>query len=132
SEVTFRGNDTLVSSSKFNDVLNANSSLLQTAGLVAYNPFGYYANPIAENAAVTSLATVHVHDVDISSIGNGYVTLNTERLFELPGGSVGAALGIDYRVERLAQSPDVENATGDIIGSSPAAITDHTRRIGAV
>ena len=132
TEITFRGNDTLVSAAKFNDVLNANSTVLQNAGLAPYNPFGYYANPIASNAAVTPLATIHTHDVDTSSIGNGFLTINTEHLFEIPGGGVGAALGIDYRVERLAQSPDSENSGGDVIGFSPAAITDHTRKIGAV
>ncbi len=132
SEVTFRGNDTLVSSSKFNDVLNANSTLLQNAGLAPYNPFGYYANPIPANMAVTSLATVHVHDVDTSSIGNAFITVNTTSLFELPGGAVGAAAGLDYRVESLKQSPDSENATGDIIGSSPGIVTDHSRKVAAI
>lgn len=133
SEINFHGNDTLVSSSKFNDVLNANSALLLNNGIsTPYNPFGYYANPIAANAAVTALGTVHTHDTDMSSIGNTYLNLNTGHLFEIPGGGVGAALGFDYRVERLTQSPDTENHLGDVIGSSPAAITDHTRSVGAV
>ncbi len=132
SQVTFRGNDTLVSSSKFNDVLNANSSVLQNAGLAAYNPFGYYANPIPANSAVVALATVHVHDVDTSSIGNGFITFNTTHLFEMPAGPAGAALGVDYRMETLKQSPDTENATGDVIGSSPGIVTDHSRRVAAV
>ena len=132
SEVTFRGNDTLVSSSKFDNVLNANSTVLQNAGLAAYNPFGYYANPIASNAAVVALATVHVHDVDTSSIGNAFITVNTTNLFELPAGGAGAALGVDYRVEALKQSPDTENVTGDIIGTSPGIVTDHTRKVAAV
>ncbi|HWA85100.1 MAG TPA: TonB-dependent receptor plug domain-containing protein [Opitutus sp.] len=132
SEIAFHGNDTLVSSSKFNEVLNANSIALQNAGLTPYNPFGYYANPIPANFAVTQMALVHTHDSDTSSIGNAFVNVNTDSLFEIPGGSVGAAIGIDYRVERLKQSPDSENATGDIIGSSPAAITDHTRKVGAI
>jgi iron complex outermembrane receptor protein len=132
SEITFRGNDTLVSSSRFNDVLNANSTLIQNAGIPAYNPFGYYANPIPANAAVTSLAKVHTHDVDTSSIGNGFLTINTTDLFEVPAGPAGAALGLDYRIESLDQSPDTENASGDIIGSSPAAVTDHSRKIWAV
>ncbi len=132
SEVTFRSNDTLVSSSKFNDVLNANSTVLQNAGLAPYNPFGYYANPIPANSAVVALATVHVHDVDTSSIGNGFLTVNTTNLFELPAGGAGAALGVDYRVETLKQSPDTENASGDIIGSQPLAVTDHSRKVAAV
>ncbi len=132
SEVTFRGNDTLVSSSKFDQVLNANSTMLQNAGLAPYNPFGYYANPIASNAAVVALATVHVHDVDTSSIGNAFITVNTNSLFELPAGPVGAAVGVDYRVESLKQSPDTENATGDIIGTSPGIVTDHSRKVAAV
>jgi outer membrane receptor protein involved in Fe transport len=130
SEVVFRGNDTLVSTSRFNQVLDANSEMLRTAGIaIPYNPFGYYANPIPSNAAVTKLATVHLHDVNESSIGNGYITINTESLFELPAGGIGAAAGLDYRVERLAQSPDFINVIGDTIGSSPAAITDDTRSV---
>ncbi|HVU23967.1 MAG TPA: TonB-dependent receptor [Opitutus sp.] len=132
SEIAFHGNDTLVSSRKFDDVLNQNSTVLQNAGLSAYNPFGYYANPIASNFAVKALALVHTHDYDISSIGNAFVTLNTERLFDLPGGSVGGALGIDYRVERLKQSPDQINLDGDTIGSSPASLADHDRKVGAI
>ncbi|HVU23964.1 MAG TPA: TonB-dependent receptor plug domain-containing protein [Opitutus sp.] len=132
SEIAFRSKDTLVSTSKFNQVVNQNSTLLQTLGLPAYNPFGYYANPIPSNFAVTAAGLVHLHDVDISTIGNGFVTVNTEKLFSLPGGDVGAAIGIDYRVERLQQSPDNVNVAGDTIGSSPAAITDHDRKVGAI
>jgi outer membrane receptor protein involved in Fe transport len=137
SEINYYGNDTLVSSSRFNRVLNAADPIFDPSSsqfigtTVPYNPFGYYANPIPENAAVVNFATVHVHDTDLSSLGNGFITVNTTSLFTLPGGDVGAAAGLDYRVESLVQSPDQENVAGDTIGASPSAITNHTRKVWA-
>ena len=137
SEINYYGNDTLVSASRFNRVLNAADPIFDPASsqyigtTVPYNPFGYYVNPIPTNSAVVNFATVHVHDNDLSSLGNGFITINTTSLFTIPGGDVGAAAGLDYRVESLVQSPDPENVVGDTIGGSPAAITNHTRKVWA-
>ncbi|MDB6126767.1 MAG: TonB-dependent receptor, partial [Verrucomicrobia bacterium] len=137
SEIDYRGRDKIPSSSRFNRVLNANDPIFNPASTqyigtsTPYNPFGYYPNPIASNAAVVAFATVTTHDVDDSSLGNAYITLNTAELFDLPGGAVGAALGFDYRVETLAQSPDPENIAGDTIGGSATAATNHSRKVWA-
>ncbi|PTY08756.1 hypothetical protein DB347_04070 [Opitutaceae bacterium EW11] len=138
SEIVFRGKDTLVSSSRFNRVLNAADPIFNPASdqyvgtTIPYNPFGYYVNAIENNAKLVDFARVVVHDVNTSRLGNGFLNVSTADLFTLPAGGVGAAAGVDYRVESLAQSPDVLNHTGDIIGSSPAAITDHTRKVVGV
>ncbi|HVU26023.1 MAG TPA: TonB-dependent receptor [Opitutus sp.] len=137
SEINYYGNDTLVSSSRFNRVLNAADPIFDPASsqyigtTVPYNPFGYYVNPIPENSAVVNFATVHTHDQNLSSLGNGFVTVNTTSLFTIPGGDVGAAAGLDYRVESLVQSPDQENVAGDTIGGSATAATNHTRKVWA-
>jgi iron complex outermembrane recepter protein len=137
SQINYRANDQLVSATRFNRVLNAadpifNPNSAQYIGTtVPYNPFGYYVNPIASNAKVVKFATVHTHDNDDSSLGNGYVTLNTANLFDVPAGGVGAAVGLDYRVETLAQHPDELNVTGDVVSSSPTAVTSHTRKVWA-
>lgn len=137
SEIAARSNDKFVSASKFNQIMNANDPIFNPASpsyigtTTPYDPFGYYQNPIANNAKLVAFATVHAHDVDISSIGNGFFTVNTDKLFEVPAGDVGAAAGLDYRIETLDQSPDTENATGDVIGNSKAAVTRHSRKVGA-
>jgi iron complex outermembrane receptor protein len=137
SEISYTGNDTLVSTSRFNRVLNANDPIFDPASsqyigtTQPYNPFGYYGNPIPNNAKVVQFAIVHTHDYNVSSLGNAYATLNTTQMFDLPGGAVGAALGADYRVESLQQNPDALNLAGDTIGSSAATITSHTRKVWA-
>jgi len=135
SEVVFKQNDKMVSASKFNRILNAADPIFNpTSGQyigtsTPYNPFGYYVNPIPNNSALVNFATVYTHDVNTSRLGNGYITAATQNLFTVPAGDVDAAVGLDYRVETLAQSPDDLNRTGDIIGASPAAITDHRRKV---
>jgi iron complex outermembrane receptor protein len=51
---------------------------------------------------------------------------------ELDAGGVGFAFGGDFREEKLAQYPDAAGATGDLIGSSPNAITRGQRKIAGV
>jgi outer membrane receptor protein involved in Fe transport len=137
SQIAYTGDDTLVSTSRFNRVLNANDPIFNPASPAyigttqPYNPFGYYGNPIANNARVVQFALVHTHDYNISSLGNAFLTINTADLLDLPGGSVGAAFGLDYRLESLDQNPDAENLAGDTIGSSAATITSHTRKVWA-
>lgn len=135
SQIVFRGDDTLVSTSRFNRILNAADPIFNPSSgdyigtTTPYNPFGYYVNPIANNEKLVEFARVHVHDVNTSRLGNGFVNFSTVNLFTLPAGDVGAAVGLDYRVESLAQSPDALNHAGDIIGSSVASITDHRRKV---
>jgi len=137
SENTNRTNDTEVSASRFNRILNANDSIFNPASpdyigtTTPYNPFGYYVNPIPNNALLTRYATIHVHDKNFSSVGNGYLNVDTTNLFVLPAGEVGAAAGLDYRVETLDQAPDPETAAGDVIGEVQKLPVDRSRKIGA-
>jgi hypothetical protein len=137
SEINYTSDWRIASSSRFNRVLNAADPIFDPSSsqyigtTIPYNPFGYYVNPIADNAKVVNYATVHTHDNNISSLGNGFVTFNTARLLDLPAGGLGAAAGFDYRVETLQQHPDEINVAGDTIGGSPATVTNHTRKVWA-
>lgn len=137
SEITYSGDDTLVSTSRFNRILNAADPIFNPASsqyigtTQPYNPFGYYGNPIANNAKVAGFAIVHTHDYNLSSLGNAFITVNTPDLFDLPAGGLGAAVGFDYRIESLDQNPDALNLAGDTIGASAATITSHTRKVWA-
>lgn len=138
NEVTFHSDNRMASASRFNQILNAadpifNPSSSSYVGTTTpYNPFGYYVNTIANNAKLVEYATVHIHNNDTSRTGNAFVTLTTTDLFSLPAGEVGAAAGFDYRAETLSQSPDSVSHAGDVIGESPAAITDHHRFVYGV
>lgn len=138
SQVALHTDDTLVSTSRFNQVLNSASPIFNPSSAsyigttTAYNPFGYYGNPIAANQAVVAYATSRVKDFDVSSLGNLYFGVSNPSLFTVPAGDAGFAAGVDYRDEQLSQSPDSLNALGDTIGSSAAATTNARRKVGAV
>jgi iron complex outermembrane receptor protein len=137
SESTYRTNDTQVSASKFNQILNANDPIFNPNSpsyigtTTPYNPFSYYINPNPNNVLLAKYATIHVHDKDFSSLGNGYFTIDTTDLFELPAGEIGASTGLDYRIETLNQAPDPETAAGDVIGEVQESSVDRSRDIGA-
>lgn len=136
NEVTYRTNDTEVSASKFNQILNANSPIFNPTSssyigtTIPYNPFGYYTNSI-NNPLLIQYATIHVHDTDTSSLGNGYLTIGTTDLLDLPAGNAGASAGLEYRVETLNQSPDAESAAGDVIGEVQESPLDRSRQVGS-
>lgn len=137
SSITAQGDDTVVSASRFNEIMNQNSPLFQTggqfAGQPAYNPFGYYRNPIASNFPLVEYASVRVKDRNESQLDTAWLDLGAAELFELPTGPVGASLGFDWRRENLTQSPDEISRTGDQIGSSPSGSgTSADRTIGSV
>jgi iron complex outermembrane receptor protein len=128
----------MVSATRFNQVVNANSPIFNPQSpayigtTTAYNPFGYYRNPIASNAAVVNYATAIVKDDDESTLGQLSVVMSTSELWKFPHGSVGFAAGADFRREQLDQDPDALAVGGDIIGESPRAITNAQRKIGGV
>lgn len=130
-------NDTLVSISRLNRIMNANDSIFDPSSsdyigtTTPYNPFGYYRNPIDNNALLVPFAQVNLHNLNKSDMGLGYIKLGTPALFTLPAGDVGFATGIEYRIESLTQSPDALGVSGDVIGSSTANITNADRSIGA-
>ncbi|MBA2433567.1 MAG: TonB-dependent receptor [Chthoniobacterales bacterium] len=129
---------TLVSTSRFNRILNQNDPIFLEGGVLegasAFNPFGDAQsgalNPL--NVATTDFATVHPNDVSTSEVMTLDLNIYTTALFKLPAGGVGFAFGGQFRREQLAQEVDQLNIDGDIIGSSPAATTQAGRKDWAV
>ncbi|MEY2880782.1 MAG: hypothetical protein RLZZ15_3162 [Verrucomicrobiota bacterium] len=130
--------NTLVSSSRFNRLVNANDSFFQPGSAdflgttTPYNPFGYYKVSIPNNERVVGAAKVTTKDVNESKLNTLATVISTGNLFELPGGPVGFATGAEIRHEQLNQFPDPYAATGDLIGSSPTATTQGQRKIFGV
>jgi iron complex outermembrane receptor protein len=130
--------NTLNSASRFNRILNQADSIFTPGSgdfigtTTAYNPFGYYRNPIPSNALVTEYDKITVKDMNESKLASANFVAATGDLFSLASGSVGFAIGGDFRQEQLNQYPDPYGATGDLIGSSPNAITRGQRKIGGI
>ena len=137
SKVKATSTGTLVSTSRFNRILNQNDPVFQPGGVLAgqpaFNPFGdATAGVIPANVATTAFATVHPKDVDTSEIATLDLNIYTTELFKLPAGGVGFAFGGQFRREQLTQDVDQLNIDGDVIGSSPAATTQAGRKDFAV
>jgi iron complex outermembrane receptor protein len=138
SQIKDTSRNSLDSISRFNRLVNAADSLFSPGSsdysgqTTPYNPFGYYQVPIATNQTITGLAKVDTKDMNKSDLGQLTFTAATGELFELDAGGVGFAFGGDFREEKLAQYPDAAGATGDLIGSSPNAITRGQRKISGV
>lgn len=138
SEIQDTARNTLVSSSRFNRLVNAADPLFDPTSseylgtTEPYNPFGYFRNPIPNNSLLVDYAKIDTKDVNTSKIAQYSFVVSTTELFALPAGDVGFAFGGDVRHERLDQFPDSFGLTGDLIGSSPNAITRGQRKIGGV
>jgi len=134
SEIDNQSRGTLVSTSRFNRILNANDPIFNPASdqfigtTIPFNPFGDFRVPIPSNTASVNFATVHPKDIDISKLTELDINVYTTELFKLPAGGVGLALGAQFRRENLEQDPDQLNIEGDIIGSSKTAITHAGRK----
>ncbi len=118
--------DSLVSTSRFNRILNQADPIFQPggvlAGQVAFNPFSdANSGTIASNAATTSFATVHPKVVSVGELATLDLNIYTTSLFKLPAGGVGFAFGGQFRREQFEQNLDQLNIDGDTIGSSPAS-----------
>ncbi|MDB6115134.1 MAG: TonB-dependent Receptor Plug Domain, partial [Lacunisphaera sp.] len=120
STIGVHQNFKLVSNSRFNQIVNANDPIFNPASstyigtTVPYNPFGYPASaPIPSNALTVKYATVYVKDQFTTYLRNPFITLSSGSVFKLPGGDVGVALGVDYRIETLEQNPDAISLLGD-------------------
>jgi outer membrane receptor protein involved in Fe transport len=130
--------NTLVSSSRFNRLMNANDSFFQPGSAdylgttQPYNPFGYYQVSIPNNEKVVGAAKINTKDLNESKLNMVNAVISTGSLLDLPAGAVGFALGADFRHEQLNQYPDPYGGTGDLIGSSPTATTrGHRKAWGA-
>ena len=129
SQVKATEHDTLISTSRFNQILNQNDPIFQEGGILegqpAFNPFGdAQAGNIPANAATTDFATVHPNNVDTSELGTLDLNIYTTELFKLPAGGIGFAFGGQFRREQLTQDIDQLFIDGDIIGS--LACRQHT------
>lgn len=138
SEIQDTSRNTLVSSSRFNRLMNAADPIFNPASseyigsTVPYNPFGYYKTDIPTNVAVVNYAKINTKDLNTSRMISANFVLTTGELVSLPAGPVGFAIGGDVRQERLEQHPDPYGTTGDLIGSSANATTAGQRKIGGV
>ncbi len=127
----------LISTSRFLRALNANDPIFNPASpsyigtTVPYNPFGYFRNPIATNAAPVAFATHYTRDEFRSSLMQANFLLNTASLMEVPAGDVGFAFGAEYRRETNAQAYDSTTQSGDLLGSSPTGVTVAQRKIAS-
>ena len=94
SNVSLHTDDSLVSTSRFNKVLNAASDIFNPSSAsyigttTAYNPFGYYGVPIPANQGVVAYATSRVKDFEIGF----YRFLEAERPKLLPALAAGKTL----------------------------------------
>ena len=120
STIGVHQNFKLVSNSRFNQIVNANDPIFNPTSstyigtTIPYNPFGYPAgNPIPSNALTVKYATVYVKDQFNTYLRNPFITLSSGEAFKLPGGPVGVAFGVDYRIETLEQNPDAISILGD-------------------
>jgi outer membrane receptor protein involved in Fe transport len=135
SSIRDTSRNTLVSSSRFNRLLNANDSFFNPTSpdylgtTQPYNPFGYYKVSIPNNAKIVGAAKITTKDVNESKINTFNFVISTGSLVDLPAGGVGFAFGADARHEELNQYPDPYAATGDLIGSSPTATTQGQRKV---
>jgi iron complex outermembrane recepter protein len=133
SQVKNTEHDTLVSTSRFNQILNQNDPVFQPGGALegetAFNPFGdALAGDIPANAATTAFATVRPNTVSTSELGTLDLNIYTTELFKLPAGGIGFAFGGQFRREQLTQDVDQLFLDGDVIGIAPAASTQAGRK----
>ena len=135
SQIKNTSSGSLVSTSRYNRILNANDAIFNPASdqfigtTIPYNPFGDYRVPIASQMREHWSSQRCIQKTSICP-NSGRLDLNiyTTALFKLPGGPVGFAFGGQFRRENIEQDPDTLNIEGDIIGSSATAITHAGRK----
>ena len=139
SQIKNTSQGSLVSTSRFNRILNANDPIFDPTSsqyigtTIPFNPFtSFYGPSFASNAATVNFATVHPKDIDTSKLAELDLNIYTIDLFDLPAGGVGLAVGAQFRRENITQDPDAVNLAGDIIGSSKTAITHGGRKDYAI
>lgn len=138
SRVTNKQHNSLPSISGFNRIVNAADSYFDpnsseySGTSVPYNPFGYYRNLIPNNELLVPLAQLELHNRNESETTGIGVTFTNGRLFEMPAGGAGFAVGAEYRWESLSQNPDPAGQSGDIVGSSPLDVTDADRKVASL
>ncbi len=137
SQIENATNNRLIATSRMLRALNANDSIFKPGSsdyigtTIPYNPFGYYQNPIPSNTAVVNYATQYQRDYSMSRLVDGGLSLSTGELMELPAGSVGFAIGADYRREAIEQRPDSALQAGEILASPPSSPISRQRKVAS-
>ena len=127
----------LISSTRFNQINNANDPIFNrnspsfVGTTTPYNPFGYFANPIPNNAKLVDFATIHQVNQFTGTMGLFTAVLSTDEFFSLPAGKVGAAFGGEFRAETLTQVLDAPTQAGDVVGNNPVAPINGQRKVAA-
>ena len=125
----------LINTSRMLRTLNAADPIFNPASTeyigttIPYNPFGYYKNTIPSNSAVVNYAIHHERDRNSSQMLDGGANLTTGDLMDTPAGSVGFALGVDFRREAISQLPDSALQAGEILAATPASPISRQRKI---
>ena len=130
-------NNRLISTARLLRSLNANDSIYNPASpdfigsTSPYNPFGYFRNPIAANTAPVAFATQYQRDYNSSRLFDGGISLTTGELMDTAAGSVGFAIGADYRREAITQNPDSAIQAGEILAATPESPIARQRKVAS-
>jgi len=128
----------VVSASRLNRILNENDPIFDPTSSeyigteIPYNPFGYWRNPIANNALLTPFATVETVSDSESSLHSADFLLNNPEVLSLPTGPVGMAIGGTWRREAVEQNLDPLITSGDIVGASSRGETDASQQVAGL
>lgn len=76
---------------------------INPSACVPYNPFGQLNGP---DAMAYSFGTFAIKDRLTQQVANLNASFDTSRFLQLPGGPVGVAVGVEYRMERTSERND--------------------------
>ncbi|MBV8660386.1 MAG: TonB-dependent receptor [Burkholderiales bacterium] len=108
----------------------SSKAIVSAIGTGQINVFGTQTN--AQSLALLDSTQVTPSRVGKTAIRGGDAHISGS-LFELPGGSLSVAAGVDYRQETYKDSADTEYASGDVIGGSGTfANVDASRKVSAI
>jgi len=130
-------NNRLINTNRMLRALNAADPIFNPASpqyigtTQPYNPFGYFRNPIPSNSAPVNYGIQYQRDYNASRLLDAGVTMSTGELMDMPAGSVGFALGADYRREAITQRPDSALQAGEILAATPSSPIARQRKIAS-
>lgn len=110
------------STARFDRVLNAADPIFDPASpqyigtTVPYNPFGDYRVPIENNRKLVDYVVAQTPESDLGTLVTADFSIYTTRLFALPAGGVGLAVGGQFQHETNDQNPGPLQLSGDLVG----------------
>ncbi len=128
-------NNRLINTNRMLKALNAADPIFNPASPTyigttqPYNPFGYFRNPIPSNSIPVNYAIQYQRDYNVSRLLDVGISLTTGELMDLAAGSVGFALGADYRRESTTQRPDSALQAGEILASTASSPIAKQRKV---